>query len=90
MMEWELPLTTRQAQSRIGGWLLRAAQAALLQTLTMALSMSVHGGGQGRQALEDVQLIKWRTLQLCSPYKTFTAHDGSLLNKAAGNIDALV
>jgi hypothetical protein len=32
-----------------------ATQAALLQTLTTALALQVDGGGQGRQALEDVR-----------------------------------
>jgi hypothetical protein len=40
-------------------------------------ALSIGGGGQGRQALEDVQLIKGE--HLCFPYKTFTAYDTFLL-----------
>jgi hypothetical protein len=40
------------------------AQAGLLHTLMAALSLEFGGGGQGRQGLEDVQLIQRRTLVL--------------------------
>jgi hypothetical protein len=57
---------------------------------TAALSKSVAEDKPGRQALEDVQLIKRRT-QICalSTRLTFRAYDEGLFNNAANTMFAL-